>query len=114
MKKILRIFIISLLIILIVSLAASVYSFITEGSPNLNKIYNANFLAGACIIGAALALIFPLSRLLKRDNLNDHSTFAERHIDQQEKKQKKGYTLLFTGILLIIITSLVQLVLSKY
>ena len=112
MKAFIRIVIIALSLIFITSLVSLVYGHITSDGLNLRIMFNANFLVGAIIIGAAMALVFPLTRLFKFDQLTDHSTLTERHKEMREQKRKKGYEFLFIGILVIVITGLVQLVLT--
>ena len=112
MKMLLRIINNSLLVILITSLAAIVYSLLREGGINLTILFNTNFAAGALLICTALTVMAIPARLLALDKLSDHRTFAERHMEQREQKRKKAYTYLFIGITVILIAGLIQLAIT--
>ncbi|MCL2043547.1 MAG: hypothetical protein FWG89_05345 [Treponema sp.] len=90
----------------------SAYLFITRQDINLRIIFNANFLAGAVILCTALTVMIIPFRLFTPDKLADHSTFAERFLEQRELKRRKAYELLFIGITVIVNTGIVQLALA--
>ena len=75
-------------------------------------IFNAGFLAGAIIICAALILMFIPTGLFTSDKLSDHSTFLERIMEKREQRRKKAYEFLFIGIIVIVITGLIELALA--
>ena len=112
MKTLIKTILISLLIVLVVSVAGGVYSFVREGGVNARIVFNANFAVGALIIGAALVMMLIPAGLLKNDKLSDHSTFAERVLEQRERKRKKAYGLLFIGIMMTVKTGLIQLAMA--
>ena len=111
MKGVLRVIVVSLLLIFIASLAAVIFGFVSEGGLHMRVVFNANFAAGAVIICAALVLLVLPVGILKPDKLADHST-VERLLELREHKRKKAYELLFTGIMVIFITGLIQLALA--
>jgi len=109
MKKLL----ISLFAILTATIIAIILGFFASGDNGFSfaYIFPANFLAGAILICIALIrLILPAN--FKPDKLTDSSTLIERQFDQRKEKQKKSQVFLFSGILVIVITGIVQLVLS--
>jgi len=105
--------VISLLTILAATIIAVILGFLApaENVFSFAYIFPANFLAGAILICISLIrLILPAS--FKPDKLTDSSTLIERQFDQRKEKQQKARVFLFSGILVIIITGLVQLILS--
>ena len=74
-------------------------------------VFNANFIVGAFIICIALVLLI-IPALLKPDKLLDHSTYVERISELRRQKREKAYGFILLGIQIIIITGLIQLLLS--
>jgi hypothetical protein len=97
--------------ILAASVFAIVYGFITRGAFTLAYVFNTCLLLGAIITGAALVVMF-LPVPLKPGKLIDHTTIGQTYVEQREQKQKKAYEYLFLGILIIVITGLIQLALA--
>jgi hypothetical protein len=111
MASFLKIAVISLWTCLAASVLAVIYGFFEAGGFTLAFIFNANFLTGSALICFALVrLILPVS--FKPDKLTDQSTMSERYIEPRRQKQEKAYKFLFSGILVIIIAGVVQLVLA--
>ena len=99
--------------ILTATIIAIILGFVvpTENGFTLAYIFPANFLTGAILICLALVrLILPAS--FKPDKLTDSSTLIERQFEQRKEKQQKAQVFLFSGILVIVIAGVVQLVLS--
>ena len=111
MRGVFRVIIISFLLIIIISLAAAVFGFVSGDRGHIQMIFNANFATGAIVIFAALVYMIIPVNLLKSDKLADHST-VERVLERREFKRKKAYELLFIGIMVILIAGLVQLALA--
>jgi len=78
----------------------------------LAYVFTANFVVGAAIICLALVtMILPAG--FKLDKLTDHTTFAERYyLERHREKQKKAFGFLSLGLLVVVITGLVQLFLA--
>ena len=103
--------VISLHFILATSLIMYVFGLVTKRGFDLATIYNANFFIGSFIIGVGIIVMFMPTRFVKFDKLTDHSTFAQRYAELREVKQEKAYGFIFLGILMIIITGLIQIAL---
>jgi len=101
----------SLQLILVMAAISVVYGFIAQGRFTLAYVFRLNFLVGAIIICVALVMKF-FSFRFKFDKLTDHSTFNERFMEQHKQTQEKAHTFLFLGLLVIIITGLIQIVLA--
>ncbi|MCL2592774.1 MAG: hypothetical protein FWD82_05355 [Defluviitaleaceae bacterium] len=107
-KKFLRLCVISLIFIAVVSIASVVYGLFTLRELTLEFVFIANFAVGAIILAAAiLRIIAPV--IVKKDRLTDHSTYAEKHSAIRETKHKKGYEMLFIGLLIIVFTAILEL-----
>jgi len=107
-----KILFISLFAILAATIIAIILGFIlpSDDGFTLAYIFPVNFLAGAILICIALiTLILPAS--FKPDKLTDSTTLMERQFDQRKEKQKKAYGFLFSGILVIVIAGVVELIL---
>ena len=81
---------------------------IIRGSIDLDLIFNACFLVGAIIIGAALVVLILPSRALF-DKLTDHSNIVERTRELRERKRERAISIIFLGIMVIIITGIIQI-----
>ena len=113
MTEFIKTVLISLQFVIVTSLLSVIYGFIRRGVFTLAYVFNTNFLVGAAIIFLGLLMMFlPASFKLFFDKLTDHTSFAERYAERHLEKQKKAYEFLFIGISVIIITGIVQLLLS--
>jgi len=93
------------------ALLSIVYGFIDQGSFTLVYVFKSCFLTGAFIICMAIIrMILPTG--LKPDKLTDHSTFLTRSGEKHKEKQQKAFEFLFLGISIIVISGLLQLLLS--
>ena len=109
----------SLGFILVTTVGAIVYGFISQKTFTLAYIFRANFLVGTFLLVVALIKFmlpasFRFNKLTginldkettkKYDKLNDHTTFAERYYAEKHMdKQEKAYEFLILGLLVIII-----------
>ena len=111
MKAFLRILLLSLMFILIAALLSIVHGFFSDNEWVFSNVFTWNFLLGGFfIVVGFVKLVIPV-RI--KDKLIDHTTFVERYLgDQHKAKQEKSYTFLYLGLQIIIITGLVQLLLS--
>jgi len=89
------------------------YGFVVHGIFTLRYIFDANFLAGIVLVVIGIVLMFvPSSFAFKSNMLLDSSTFIERSYDNREIRQEKARLVLWFGIFTIILTGLIQLLLS--
>ena len=111
-SRLARTAVISLQFILVSSAAAVGYGFISRGSFTPAYIFPAGFLTGAVIISVALVMmVVPVS--LKFDKLTDHTTFTDRfYVGRHMEKQKKAFGFLSLGLLIVLITGLIQVLLA--
>ena len=109
MKAFIKTLVVSLQLMLTAALISAGYGFF-RGAP-FAYVFNVNFLLGAIIICIALVRMF-LPVRIKSDKLTDHTTIGQRYAEQHGQKQEKAYEYLFLGISVIIITGLLQLLLS--
>ena len=97
--------------VLLIAICGIVFGFLAGEGFTLTHAYNANFLIGAIVVASGIVVLFlPGKQSFKRSKLVDHSTYIERTRDERDVKQKKGYDLLFLGILIIIIAGIIQVV----
>ena len=101
----------SLQIILVTSVLAIGYGAVRWHVLTFIYVFNANFIIGAFIIIIALVLLI-MPAMLKPDKLLDHSTYVERISELRRQKREKAYGFILLGIQIIIITGLIQLLLS--
>jgi len=124
MAVFLKTVLIALQFILVTAVLSIVYGFIVRGHFTLAYIFHANILVGTIILCVAL-LIFVLPAglihnrltgkldIFKFDKLTDHTTYIERtYAEKHLKKQEKAYEFLFLGLLIMIITGLLQLLVA--
>ena len=93
------------------SVFAIIYGLIATRTFTPSFIFDFNFLTGAVLIGISFAFLLHPSGV-KSDKLTDHSTLIERHYNKNISKREKAYIFLFAGILVILITGLIQLLLA--
>ena len=108
--KLLRI---SLIFIVIVALLSLIFGFFVQGSFTLRYIFDANYTIGiAVILSGFFYKFFPSSMLPKGDKLFDHTSFAERSFKVRKRRQALAVDILLVGINIIVITGLIQFLLS--
>lgn len=92
-------------------LAGIVFGFIRHGLFTLIYTFAACLLLGVLFIFIGL-LVKLMPNFMKLDKLTDHTTFGERLADKHIEKQNKGYSFLFLGLLIVIISGLIQIALG--
>ena len=113
LKRHLKLIPVSLIFIALVALLSTVYDFIVNGAFTGRYLFHANFFFGAVLISIGCLLMFiPSSMLKKGDKLFDNTTFAERSFDARQRRQAIAMSILLIGILNIILTGLIQILLS--
>ena len=111
--KLLKLIPFVLAFIVIIAALSLVYGLVMHGTFTLRYIFNANFLAGVALIVISVVLMFvPSSFAFKSDILLDRSTFIERSYDTRENRQQKARIVLWFGIFTIVLTGIIQLILS--
>jgi len=111
--KFLRLTLVSLCFIVVVALLSLVYGFIAHGVFTLRYIFDANFLAASILIVIGIALMFfPTILTMLNDKLLDRSTYVEKSHDKRENRQQKARMILWIGLFCMILTGLIQLLLS--
>jgi len=111
MKAFLKVVYTALIFIAGATIISIIYGFVARGSFTPAYIFNGNFIVGAVLITAALILrLFP--GRLRDDNLTDHSTFMDRYMEKHRQRQEKSNVILFPGLLIMLITGLIQMLLS--
>lgn len=101
----------SLRLVVIITVIGIVYGWITSGELTGRFVFRANFWVGATLLlGGILKFITPTSLLMKKNNLIDHTTYAERFMEERDKNRTKAYELIYTGIGMITITGAIQLI----
>ena len=102
---------IALAFIPVTAVLSILHGFITGGSLSLANVFTWNFLLGGFFIVVGFVKMMVPARI--KDKLIDHSTFIERYLtDQHKTKQERAFGLLLLGLLINVITGLIQLVLA--
>jgi uncharacterized protein YjeT (DUF2065 family) len=97
--------------VLVVAVVSVIYAFFTHGRFWPTYIFTANIAIAAFLILTGI-VVFAFPVRLKKSRLLDHSTVVEMRMDAREKKRKTAYMLIYTGICNIVITAIVQYLLS--
>ena len=97
--------------VLVVAAASVVYAFFAHGRFWPLYVFHANLAIGAFLIFTGI-VIFALPVRLKKSKLIDHSTIGEKRMEAREKKRGTAYNLIYVGICNIIITAMVQYLIS--
>ena len=101
----------SAVFVVMVAAVSVIYASITRGRFWPGYIFAANLVTGAFIIGAGI-ILFALPVRLKKAPLLDVTTHADMHLDAKAKKREKAYMLIYIGISNIVITVVLQYLLS--
>ena len=124
MKDFIKTVVIALQCIALTTVLSFIYGFIARGRLTFAYVFNWNFAVGTFFLCVALLLFFLPAALVhnkltgkipgfKPDNLTDHSTYMERnYAGKHLKKQAKAYEVLTLGLLVMVISSVIQLLLS--
>jgi len=104
---------ISLCSIVVIAIFSIIYGLIAHGGFTLRYVFNGNFLAAAIIIVFGIVImLFPTILTMLRDKLVDSSTYVEKSYDKREDRQGKARIVLWLGIYNMLLTGLIQLLLS--
>jgi len=111
--KILKLILVSFGLIVTVALLSIVYGFIAHGIFTLRYIFDANFMVGAIITAAGVLVMFsPTAIFISAKNWLEKSSFLETSYDTREYKQQIARMLLWLGMITMLLTGLIQLLLS--
>ena len=84
-----------------------IYSYITQGRL-FSLFYTWCFAVGAFVALAGLILyMFPVI-LMRKDKFLDHSTIGSNLMEVRERKRKTAYEIMYTGMVVIAITGVIQ------
>ena len=104
---------VSICLIIVVAALSIVYGFIAHSVFTLRYVFDANFFAGAILIAIGIILMFlPSAFLLAGKTWLERSAFLERSYDTREYKQNIARMLLWLGMITMVLTGLIQLLLS--
>jgi len=107
---------ISVLLAIVMAIAATIHSLFVHGTVIIDNLFNAGLLAGTIMAGfgilKTLAGAFSgVGRLLtKSDKLLDRSTFKERAGAERATAQMEGYEYIFIGLGTVLLTGILQAV----
>jgi len=111
--KILKLLLASLGLIIVLALLSIIYGFIAHSVFTLRYVFIVNFFAGAVLIAIGILLMFlPSAFLLAGKTWLERSAFLERSYDSREVRQKKARLILWFGLVTMVLTGLIQLLLS--
>ena len=109
----LKLMLVSLGLIVTVAVISIVYGFIAHRVFTLRYIFNANFMIGAIITAIGVLVMFaPSAVFIAGKSWLEKSTFLERSYDTREYRQNIARMLLWLGMITMVITGLIQLLLS--
>ncbi|MCL2366289.1 MAG: hypothetical protein FWC75_04485 [Oscillospiraceae bacterium] len=112
MKHYVKLLSVALCLMSIVAVLSIIYGFIAHGFLTMRYIFNVNFFIGVVLISGGIVLMFLPSSFDPRSKLLDRTTFAERGFDRREKRQQKARSVLWLGIFTVLLTGLIQVLLS--
>jgi len=106
-----KIALMSLRLVAVVAIIGIIYGSITMGVFNYRFAFIANFWVGSVIfIGGLLVFITPTFLLMKKSRLIDHTTYAQKFMEERERKRLKAIELISTGLCSILIAGFAQLI----
>ena len=98
------------LLMLMATALGIVYGFVTGRHFTFSYALTANFLVGSVVSLTGLVVWFGPMRF-RNQRLIDHTTYVSERHALREKKRRKGMEILLIGIVIILITALVELAL---
>jgi len=111
--KILKLIPVSLGLIIVLAALSILYGFIAHTVFTLRYVFDVNFFAGAILIAIGIILMFlPSAFLTAGRTWLERSAFLERSYDSREVRQKKARMILWFGIVTLVLTGLIQILLS--
>ena len=109
-KKICKSLFHSIIVIILLSVAALFYGRLTLGFFTLRYLFPAYFLGGSVIILMGLIVIFLPFRIIGK--LVDHSNYAQVIMAQKEKRRLLGGEFVYLGIAVVVMAAALQVLLS--
>ena len=115
LRRPVKLILISLLVIGVATLGGIIFGLIRHSAFTLRYIFDANVALGvAAILGGLFYNFVPAALLMPgKDKLLDHSTYVERSFITRKRRQALAIDILLTGVLVIVISGLIQLLLSE-
>ena len=111
--KAVKFILVSFGLIVTLALLSILYGFIAHSVFTLRYVFTVNFFAGAVLIAIGIILMFlPSAFLIAGKNWLERSAFLERSYDSREVRQKKARMILWFGLITMVLTGLIQLLLS--
>ena len=102
----------SLGLFFLIAIPAAVISSIISKRLNVRYTFDANFIAAVIIlVGGIVVELIPVG-LPKKSKLVDHTTHVEYVLLKRAEKRHKSMYLIFFGLLHLLVTGLIQLILS--
>ena len=101
----------SVLIIIITSIASIIISSLSQNRLSFDYIFISNFAVGAFILLAGLVQ-YSNPIWMKKSKLIDHTTYKDILIDKREEKKRKANEILITGISIILIVGIIEILVS--
>jgi len=108
LKRLLKTLGVATVLVVVVSIIATIYSFVDLGYFFIDYLVTANFAVGGLVIAVGL-LNYMLPTRLGQSKLIDHTTYAERKLEAREAKRKKSYEFLYVGIAVIAIAGTAEM-----
>ena len=109
----LRLVVVALLFIAVVAILSTIYDLIANATFTGRYLFHANLFFGVVLIIAGCVLMFiPSAMLPKGDKLFDKTTFVERSFNVRQRRQSAAMKILIIGILVVVLTGLMQILLS--
>jgi len=101
----------SVRLVAIIAAVGVAYGFITRRVITYTYAFTANLWVGVTILAAGLfVFITPTALLIKKSRLVDHTTYAQRFMEERERKRFRSYEMIFIGVFNISIAATVQLI----
>ena len=102
----------SLLLIFLLSLLSVVFGSIATGGLTLRYVFTVSFYSGTIIIVGGILLQMKPIWFSKKNKLIDHTTHAEYYAQKRELNRIKSLELITLGVVTILMTGVIQLILS--
>ena len=95
----------------IVAALGAGYEFAARKTFTLEYAFTANLWVGVTILtGGLVVFITPTFLLIRKSPLIDHTTYGTKFTEERERKHRRAYELIYTGVGIISISAAVQLV----
>ena len=115
-EKIIKLLKLALIPIISVFAAAAIgliYGIVRERFFTLQYVFPAAFALGAFVIFlGVVATLFPIRPNMKDSKLIDHTNYIQVTMEKRENKRKTSHLIIYLGMSIIMVSSLLQLLLS--